>query len=89
VLEEILGFVGAQLKLLLLGSSFVLASSINNPRLSPVVGLWSNRATPLAAVWITPAASTYVPVEARVKVILESNFLEFAKSRLRLGRMLG
>jgi hypothetical protein len=34
----------------LLRMLFVLASSTNSPRLSPVVGLWSKRGTSVAAV---------------------------------------
>jgi hypothetical protein len=47
---------------------FVLASSTNSPRLSPVVGLWSKRGTSVAAVCNVPALSVNVPELARVNV---------------------
>ena len=53
--------------IVLLRMLFVLASSTSNPRLSPVVGLWSKRGTSMAAVCNTPSLPTYVPVLARVE----------------------
>jgi hypothetical protein len=74
---------------LLCNTKFVLASSTNRPRLSPVVGLWSKRGEFAGTNSNKPLGRIRVAELVLVKVILGSNVRELAKFNDKEGAILG
>ena len=81
--------VQVALKFSLCTSKFVLCSSTNSPRLSPVVGLWSKRGEFAGTNSNKPLGRIRVAELVLVKVILGSNVRELAKFNDKEGTILG